>query len=667
MALNLITKVLVANRGEIACRVMKTAKKLGISTVALYSEVDRNSLHVSMADQAFYIGKAPSAESYLNKKRIIEIAKANGVQGIHPGYGFLSENAEFAQMCKDNGVKFIGPPPSSILAMGSKSESKKIMIQAGVPVVPGYHEDSQEVERLRQEAEKIGYPVLIKAVSGGGGKGMKLVSHPSEFYDQLESAKRESLKAFSDDRVIIEKYITSPRHIEFQVFADNYGSAVHLFERDCSVQRRHQKVIEEAPSMIDDIMRKDMGDKACQAAKAVGYQGAGTVEFIFDEDTQKFYFMEMNTRLQVEHPVSEMITGVDLVEWQFKVASGLPLPKTQSQIHKCGHAVEARIYAENPSNQFLPTSGKLLYLQTPDQSSNVRVDTGVQQGDEISVFYDPLIAKLIVYGENREQALNLLHHSLSAYHVCGLPTNIQFLRNLCQHKNFRDYKFNTNFIPLHQKELLAFSPPSNKDLAMTSACLLIKEELETDKTAAKLKKTSSPWYKLHDFRVNYDENKIINFVVEKEHKVSTKRHAQAYEMQVDQQIFQAKGKALGNNTYELETDSGIETWRVIPGDDEYWIINNEGSVFTIKIKEEETGEATLQESSLSNIIAPIPGKIIKIFGQEGEQAKENSVIIVIESMKMEHSIKVPRNATIKKIFKKEGDFVKAKEVIVSFE
>ncbi|CAG9332415.1 unnamed protein product [Blepharisma stoltei] len=667
MALNFITKVLVANRGEIACRVMKTARRLGVSTVAVYSEADRNSLHVSMADHAFYIGKAPSAESYLNKSRIIDIAKSNGVQAIHPGYGFLSENAEFARMCNENGIIFIGPPASAILAMGSKSESKKIMIKAGVPVVPGYHEDSQEVEKLKQEADKIGYPVLIKAVMGGGGKGMKLVNNPNEFYEQLESAKREALKSFGDDRVIMEKYITSPRHIEFQVFADTHGNAVHLFERDCSVQRRHQKVIEEAPSMIDEEKRKDMGDKATQAALAVGYQGAGTVEFIFDEDTQKFYFMEMNTRLQVEHPVTEMITGLDLVEWQFKIASGLPLPKTQSEIKRRGHAVEARIYAENPANSFLPTSGKLLYLQTPKPSDQVRIDTGVVQGDDISVYYDPLIAKLIVWGENRDQALNIMHHSLNDYHVCGLPTNIEFLRTLCQHKNFRNYKFNTNFIPLHQKELLSFPSASNRDLAMASVCLLIKEQAIADETAEKLQRKSSPWYKLHDFRVNYEETRNVSLISDKEHKVAIKPTKSGFDVNVAKHQFNVKGKLIGNNTYELETEKGIETWRVLQNEEDLWVINSEGSVFVLKIKQEEMGEIKAQESSISHVIAPIPGKIIKIIGKEGEEAKENSVLIVIESMKMEHSIKVPRNATIKKVHKKEGDFVKAKEVIVSFE
>ena len=396
MALKLIQKVLVANRGEIACRVFRTAKKLGISSVAVYSEADVSSLHTSLASESYYIGPASASESYLNKSKIIETVLASNSEAVHPGYGFLSENADFADLCQKNNIIFIGPPASAIRAMGSKSESKKLMIKAGVPVVPGYHEENQDVELLKHEAEKIGYPVLIKAVMGGGGKGMKLVNSFSEFVQQLESAKRESLKAFADDRVILEKYITSPRHIEVQVFCDKFGNAVYLYERDCSVQRRHQKVIEEAPSYIDENKRHSMGKTATQAALAVGYVGAGTVEFIFDEVTKEFYFMEMNTRLQVEHPVTEMITGLDLVEWQFKVASGLVLPLKQSEIIRNGHAVEARIYAENPYNSFLPTSGKLVHMSTPATGQNVRIDSGVVQGDEISVFYDPLIAKLIV-------------------------------------------------------------------------------------------------------------------------------------------------------------------------------------------------------------------------------------------------------------------------------
>lgn len=415
---NVIDKILIANRGEIACRVIKTARKLGVQTVAVYSDADVHSLHVTQADEAYYIGAAASKQSYLCGDKIIDVAKRAGCQAIHPGYGFLSESVEFADLCSRDGVIFMGPPASAIRDMGIKSTSKAIMAAAGVPIINGYHGDDQSDEKLIGEARKIGFPLMIKAVRGGGGKGMRIASSERYFMDALQSARTESEKAFGDSTVLLERYVRSPRHVEVQVFADTYGNAVYLFERDCSVQRRHQKIIEEAPAPgLSEELRTELGMAAVRAAKAVGYVGAGTVEFILDKEDLSFHFMEMNTRLQVEHPITEMITGTDLVEWQIRIAAGEPLPITQDDIKRRGHAFEARIYAENPRMGFLPGAGPLRHLSTPTANEFVRVETGVRQGDEVSVHYDPMIAKLVVWGETRAQALNSLVARLKEYHV----------------------------------------------------------------------------------------------------------------------------------------------------------------------------------------------------------------------------------------------------------
>lgn len=416
-----INKLLIANRGEIACRVVNTAKRIGVQTVAVYSDADARSLHVQVADEAYHIGPAASQKSYLRGDKIIEVAKKSGCQAIHPGYGFLSESVEFAELCQKEGIIFMGPPSSAIRDMGIKSTSKHIMSAAGVPIINGYHGEDQSDEKLIAEAKKIGFPLMIKAVRGGGGKGMRIANTEADFMESLQSARTESEKAFGDSSMLLERYVRSPRHVEVQIFADKYGDAVYLFERDCSVQRRHQKIIEEAPAPgLSEELRRELGEAAVRAAKAVGYVGAGTVEFILDKEDLSFHFMEMNTRLQVEHPISEMITGTDLVEWQIRVASGEPLPLTQDQIKRNGHAFEARIYAEDPRGGFLPGAGPLHHLSTPIPNSNVRVETGVRQGDEVSVHYDPMIAKLVVWGENRTQALDSLISRLTDYHVIYL-------------------------------------------------------------------------------------------------------------------------------------------------------------------------------------------------------------------------------------------------------
>ena len=477
----MFTKILIANRGEIACRVAVTARRLGIKTVAVYSDADAGSKHVASCDEAVHLGPAAAKESYLVAEKILAAAKATGAQAIHPGYGFLSENEDFALACEKAGIVFIGPPASAISAMGLKSEAKTRMQKANVPLVPGYHGADQSPALLRAEADRIGYPVLIKASAGGGGKGMRVVEKSTEFAAALESCKREAINAFGDDAVLIEKYLTRPRHIEVQVFADRHGECVYLFERDCSVQRRHQKVLEEAPAPgMPEARRKAMGEAAVAAAKAVGYVGAGTVEFI--SEGEQFFFMEMNTRLQVEHPVTEMITGFDLVEWQLRVAAGEKLPATQAELKLRGHSLEARVYAENPEKGFLPAIGTLSHLRFPEhvafvRNGPVRVDSGVRQGDAITPFYDPMIAKLIVWGEDRQQALMRMAEALGQTQIVGLATNVAFLKRLVESKAFSAADLDTGLIAKNHAELFPEEKaPSAGVLALATAAVLAREE-----------------------------------------------------------------------------------------------------------------------------------------------------------------------------------------------
>jgi len=497
----MFAKILIANRGEIACRVIKTAHRMGIATVAVYSDADREALHVRMADEAIHIGAAPARESYLLGERILEAALATGAQAIHPGYGFLSENAAFARACAERDIVFIGPPTGAIEAMGSKSAAKRIMEEAQVPLVPGYHGDDQDPAILKAAADAMGYPVLLKATAGGGGKGMRQVWAAAEFDAALAAAKRESAASFGDDSMLVEKYLTRPRHVEIQVFCDNAGNGVYLAERDCSVQRRHQKVIEEAPAPgMTPELRRQMGETAVKAAQAIDYRGAGTVEFLLDEDGS-FYFMEMNTRLQVEHPVTEMITGQDLVEWQLRVAAGQPLPLAQEQVRIHGHAFEARVYAEDPANDFLPVTGTLSYLQPPDESLHVRVDTGVRQGDEVSVYYDPMIAKLIVWDESRERALQRLATALAAYRIGGTVTNLDFLYNLATCRPFVEAELDTGFIDKHA-ELIFHQRQQDleRELPLAAMALLLDKQAQGAPRACL--DPFSPWQTSNAWRLN---------------------------------------------------------------------------------------------------------------------------------------------------------------------
>jgi 3-methylcrotonyl-CoA carboxylase alpha subunit len=488
-------KILIANRGEIACRVIKTARRLGIATVAVYSEADADARHVRLADEAVLIGPAAPRESYLLIGRMIAAAQQTGAQAVHPGSGFLSENPDFAAACVANDIVFIGPPVEAIRAMGSKSTAKALMARAGLPLTPGYHGDRQEPAFLREQASQIGYPVLIKASAGGGGKGMRVVERAEDFEAALASCQREASSAFGDARVLVEKYLTQPRHIEIQIFGDTHGNTIHLFERDCSVQRRHQKVLEEAPAPgMTSERRAAMGKAAVEAAKAVGYVGAGTVEFIVTPEGV-FYFMEMNTRLQIEHPITEMITGLDLVEWQLQVASGEPLPLTQEQLQIHGHALEARIYAEDPAKGFLPSTGKLAHLALPEETLHVRVDTGVEEGDEISPFYDPMIAKLIVWDTNREQTLARMLQALAQYRIVGVANNVDFLSRLVASPAFARADLDTGLIEREREFLFATGSPIPRDVFLVAAlATLLREEARASSEASSHSDPCSPWH-----------------------------------------------------------------------------------------------------------------------------------------------------------------------------
>ncbi|MGE5493383.1 MAG: acetyl/propionyl/methylcrotonyl-CoA carboxylase subunit alpha, partial [Actinomycetota bacterium] len=553
----MFTRILIANRGEIACRVIKTARRMGIRTVAVYSEADADARHVRLADEAVLLGPAAARESYLVADKIIAAAKETGAQAIHPGYGFLSENEEFAEACTANGLVFIGPPASAIRAMGSKSAAKALMEKAQVPLTPGYHGDNQEPAFLKEQADAIGYPVLIKASAGGGGKGMRLVERGEDFAAALASCKREAASSFGDDKVLVEKYITRPRHIEIQVFGDTFGDCVYLFERDCSVQRRHQKVLEEAPAPgMTPERRRQMGEAAVAAAKAVGYVGAGTVEFIANQDGS-FYFMEMNTRLQVEHPVTEMITGQDLVEWQLRVASGEPLPLCQDQLQIRGHALEARIYAEDAAKGFLPSTGRLISLVPPSESLNVRVDTGVEQGDEITPHYDPMIAKLIVWDEHRDAALARMRRALADYRVAGVTTNIDFLSRLVACPAFAGADLDTGLIERQKDFLFPAAQPVPRDVLLVAA---VGELLWEQHAARQAAKTSgdpwSPWHARDGWRMNLSAARCINFRDGDDvHEVQVRYGRDEWQLTSRGETTVARGRKLEGDRFAVELDN----------------------------------------------------------------------------------------------------------------
>lgn len=648
-------KVLVANRGEIACRVLDSCRTLGVKTVAVYSKVDQYAKHVQMADEAICVGQAAASESYLNASRILQAAVDTGAQAIHPGYGFLSENVRFAELCGSKNVKFIGPPIAAIEAMGSKSASKRIMEAAGVPCIPGYHGDTQDELFLYEKAKEIGFPVMLKAVLGGGGKGMRIVKEDSEsgFKEALDSCKREAKASFNDDRVLIERYVERPRHIEFQVFADSKGNCVHLMERDCSVQRRHQKVLEEAPAPVfSQRLRDEMGEKAVMAAKAVGYEGAGTVEFILDPVTNEFFFMEMNTRLQVEHPISEMITGYDFVQLQLHVASGHALPMQQHDISSNGHAIEARIYAEDPYNGFLPGSGLIEYMNVPKESEYIRVDSGIRQGDQISIFYDPMIAKLISWAPSRELALKGLDTALKQYHISGLPTNIEFLQNAAKHEKFIAGNVDTSFIGEFQSELLQVARKEPIAYQLAAASLVLGDSIGADHL----------WG--GSFRNNFpNASKMVLDAV----AIKVEYRKQGFSMTSEMWEGPVEVLASMDDAGHLTAfvDGVKHTCSVCTKASKVTMFLN-GNRFTFD--QTDLAEIIDQHTSTGEkqVKPPMPGRIVKVFIEEGQKVKKGDTVLVMEAMKMEHAIKAPFNAVVSLVSCVEGDFVDPSQTLFVF-
>ena len=663
----MFTKILIANRGEIACRVIKTARRMGIRSVAVYSDADAGARHVRLADEAVHIGPAAAKESYLVIERIIAACKATGAQAVHPGYGFLSENEDFAEACQANGIVFIGPPVSAIRAMGLKSESKKLMEKAGVPLTPGYHGDNQEPGFLKEQADKIGYPVLIKASAGGGGKGMRAVHAAAEFADALASCQREARSSFGDDHVLIEKYLQRPRHIEIQVFGDTHGNCVYLFERDCSVQRRHQKVLEEAPAPgMTAERRAAMGKAAVDAAKAVGYVGAGTVEFIANQDGS-FYFMEMNTRLQVEHPVTEMITGLDLVEWQLKVAAGEPLPLAQEQLAIRGHALEARIYAEDPDKGFLPSTGRLVHLAPPAESLHVRIDTGVEQGDEISPFYDPMIAKLIVWDDTRERALARMLQSLADYRVVGVANNVGFLSRLVACPAFAGADLDTGLIERERDFLF----PASGDIpyeawVLAALAELLRSRNAADGAAARSRDPHSPWHLRDGWRANGDGRRdIVLRHGETEKSIAAFYRPDGFLIRVDARDTLASG--VLNAEGRLQADLGgrrLNVTVIAAGERRHVFLDGRALVFSAVDPLFHAGEGGGAEGGLA---APMPGKVIALIAATGATVEKGAPLLILEAMKMEHTITAPAAGVVKAFRFAVGDQVTDGAELVEFE
>ncbi|QQS53072.1 MAG: acetyl/propionyl/methylcrotonyl-CoA carboxylase subunit alpha [Candidatus Competibacteraceae bacterium] len=660
-------KILIANRGEIACRVIKTAHRLGIGTVAVYSEVDANARHVRLANEAVLIGPAVARNSYLAMDKIIAAARQTGAQAIHPGSGFLSENPEFAAACAAADLVFIGPPVEAIRAMGSKSIAKALMTQAGIPLTPGYHGDIQEPAFLREQANRIGYPVLIKASVGGGGKGMRRVEKSGDFAAALASCQREAASAFGDERVLVEKYLSHPRHIEIQVFGDVHGGIVYLFERDCSVQRRHQKVLEEAPAPgMTPERRAAMGQAAVAAAKRVGYVGAGTVEFIVSPDGA-FYFMEMNTRLQVEHPVTEMISGLDLVEWQLRVACGEPLPLTQEQIQIHGHALEARIYAEDPAKEFLPSTGKLVHLAPPEENLHVRVDTGVEEGDEIGPFYDPMIAKLIVWDTSREQALARMLRALAQYRIVGVANNVDFLSRLVASPAFARADLDTDLIEREREFLFTTGSPIPRDVFLVAAlATLLREEARAAREASAHADPLSPWHRRDGWRLNSRaERRLLFRAGELEKTVGVRYAEQGYALDIDGQETRVRGELRPNDSLWAELGgSRTNATVVVAGEKRHVFLHGRAWHLARIDPLYYGGEGGGPEGGL---LAPMPGNVIALLATVGATVEKGTPLLILEAMKMEHTLTAPARGTVRSFHFAVGDPVSDGAELVEFE
>ncbi|MDP5021438.1 MAG: acetyl/propionyl/methylcrotonyl-CoA carboxylase subunit alpha [Burkholderiaceae bacterium] len=665
----MFTKILIANRGEIACRVAATAKRLGIQTVAVYADADADAMHVKACDEAVHIGGSAPAQSYLQWQRILDAARATGAQAVHPGYGFLSENDAFATACAEAGLVFIGPKPASIRAMGLKAESKRLMANAGVPLVPGYHGENQDSAFLQEQADVIGYPVLIKASAGGGGKGMRVVSQAGDFAAALSSCQREAINSFANDAVLIEKYVQRPRHIEIQIFGDNHGNCVSLFERDCSVQRRHQKVLEEAPAPgMTAAMRLAMGEAAVAAAKAVQYVGAGTVEFIVeqaDDGAMSFYFMEMNTRLQVEHPVTEAVTGLDLVAWQLRVAAGEPLPKSQDQLQLNGHAIEARICAENPNQDFLPATGPLWHFSGPEAShfcftaGGVRLDTGVTQGDVVSPFYDSMLAKLIVWGADRDEALAKLDKALSEMQVVGVANNVAFLRDVVQSASFSQGDLDTDLIA-RERDNLFKTQTLSEDLAVAGVMgMVLRQEVDA--------MGSNPWQAVDGWQVVGapprpfqlqgawgDEVRALDVVLySAPQRVRIADTDHAFE-------WRAHPRGVSVCLNGVWTDLSV-----VASAGQYHVFSRAGHAVLQRV-DPLAGSAQAADA-LGGLNTPMPGKLIRMDVAVGDTVAKGQVLAVMEAMKMEHSIASPRDGVVSEVFYAVGDQVAEGQALLTLQ
>ncbi len=679
----MFTKILIANRGEIACRVMRTAQKMGIKTVAVYSDADHGAPHMRQADEAVHIGPPPAAESYLVMEKIINAAVQTGSQAIHPGYGFLSENAQFTQMCKDAGIVFIGPTAQTMQSMGSKSAAKDLMEAAGVPTSPGYQGVDQSLETFRTHSNKIGYPVLLKAVSGGGGKGMRLVTREEDLEEAISSAQREGKASFGDDRLLIEKYIERARHLEVQIFGDTHGNVVHLFERDCSVQRRHQKIIEEAPAPnLPLAVREKLLNAGVAAGRAVDYVGAGTVEFLYDGQDQ-VYFMEMNTRLQVEHPVSEAITGLDFVEWQLRVAAGENLPLTQEQIHEKGHAFESRLYAENPATNFSPSTGTLTTLRFPNpDETDIRIDSGVEQGQDITPFYDPMIAKIITYAENRKQALGKMRLALRETFVTGLETNTAFLHALSSEKDFIEGHVSTHFIEDHETSL--FETVDHQDYPLAAWLLWTLNHGEGNQSEYIQDKThhQSPWGQLKGWRLNrpnrqvfWIENNNAPTVINLTQKdnlytITIEENADAQSRRKGADINQPRhftfsGEMTSTHEASITINHHTQSAFIAPHQKGTRIFINAQHV-DILPSNPLSGNSN-QAATSGSLNAPMPGNITAILKAPDDTVAAGDTLMVMEAMKMEHAIKAPHNGTVKAFRFDIGDQVKDGDLLVEFE
>jgi len=649
MSLKPIDTLLVANRGEIACRVIRTAKAMGIQSVAVHSAIDASARHVREADLAVNLGGAKPADSYLLIDKLIAAAKASGAQAIHPGYGFLSENAGFARAIEAAGLIFLGPPASAIDAMGSKSAAKALMEAAGVPLVPGYHGEAQDVQTFRKAAEQIGYPVLLKAAAGGGGKGMKVVERESELAEALASAQREAQSSFGDSRMLVEKYVLKPRHVEIQVFADQHGNCLYLNERDCSIQRRHQKVVEEAPAPgLSPELRRAMGEAAVKAAQAIGYVGAGTVEFLLDERGD-FFFMEMNTRLQVEHPVTELITGLDLVAWQIRVARGEPLPITQEQVPLIGHAIEVRLYAEDPDNDFLPATGTLALYREANAGPGRRVDSGVSEGDEVSPFYDPMLGKLIAWGENREEARLRLLAMLKETCVGGVKTNLAFLSRVLAHPAFANAELDTGFILRHEAQLL---PPVG-ELPAEFWQLAAEAFVQSEAPQQRHDDYHSPWSRNNGLRLGLPAETDLHLSCQNERQVIRLRHAATSTVQ------------LQGETLSVESDGVRQQHLAIRRGDSLYL-HYAGELRSIH-RVDPIAEVEASHQQHGGLTAPMNGSIVRVLVETGQQVEAGTALVVLEAMKMEHSIHAPHPGTVKALYCSEGEMVSEGTVLVELE